>query len=297
MESLLSLLKNGVSDEEKNNFHLKNLHFGEGNEDWRGNICGYAMPQPFRSMFKEGSGGELRTKARAIHSSSMLAYNFFHWIDDEHQLVLDGVAYSKVYFEIRLPCIKSSRANMDVVLVSTDGKTVLFIESKFTEHLSTRSTQMQKMSSAYMSPASYYAGADRWIDLIEKFKQKSKVGGRYFDGIKQEICHLIALDALRNSGVARFNKLNEKVGLHLCGDEEIRFANIVFKPKECKESNRYEDYKRLSDEFHEHIGSQGVSIKLMTYGEIMPTVTMSAKREVVEFLKRRYIDYAAPVNN
>ena len=111
-------------------------------ESYEDNIF-VAMQPVFYNMFWQGSGSELKSgrrgekpKAAALHSSSMLAYNFFHWICDETPLIYKGVVYNKVVFEEKLRVLKGNNtANMDIVLVSKDNKTILFIESKFTEHL------------------------------------------------------------------------------------------------------------------------------------------------------------------
>jgi hypothetical protein len=64
------------------------------------------MGEAFQNMFNDGSGSELHSKAEAVHSSSMLSYNFFHWIDEEHPFVFEDVIYTKVLFEVKLKTIK-----------------------------------------------------------------------------------------------------------------------------------------------------------------------------------------------
>lgn len=103
------------------------------------NVYGKEMKDEHRKMFEHGSGKELQTKARAVHSSSMLGYNFFSWINEQNPFIWGEVTYTKVYFEVRLRTIKRSPApaNMDIVLdgFDKDGKRVLlFIESKFLEY-------------------------------------------------------------------------------------------------------------------------------------------------------------------
>ncbi len=79
--------------------------------------------------------------AKSALSSSMLAYNFFHWVSPEHPLTWHGTTFDKVYFEVKFPVLaknsdcsrNNSPSNMDVVLISDDCLTMLCIESKYTE--------------------------------------------------------------------------------------------------------------------------------------------------------------------
>lgn len=284
-------LENAVEEERRNGYPIdKKGHF----KNWQENVFGGNMPKRFEDMFNRGSGKELQTKARAIHSSSMLAYNFFHWISESHPIEINGVLYTSVYFEVLIPCIKKSRANMDVVLLSKDKSTVLFIESKFTEHFSTASSQMKKMSAAYMCQKSYYSEAGKWIELVKFYKEAARSGGRYYDGIKQELCHLIAIDALMKEEVVvdKFNELNKESGLALSGREQFCFVNLVFNPRTLNEFNkerkRYEDYVELFRDFENRIRMLDFSVAMKTYGEICASVKNGAEKTTWQFLKRRY---------
>lgn len=61
------------------------------------NVYANQMDSKFQKMFNKGSGNELHSKAEAIHSSSMLAYNFFHWIDDASGFDYNGINYTNVF--------------------------------------------------------------------------------------------------------------------------------------------------------------------------------------------------------
>ncbi len=56
--------------------------------DFRQNIYGGTMKEEIQKMFLKGDGNELVSKACAVHSSSMLGYNFFHWVAKEAPLRL-----------------------------------------------------------------------------------------------------------------------------------------------------------------------------------------------------------------
>ena len=126
----------GVSYDNRNDFYFKNVEDG---------IFQHRMSVNHALMFDKGSGSELKdknnslAKAKAIDSSSMLSYNFFHWVSDEFPLELFGNKYTQVFFEVRLKTLKSSNApaNIDVVLVDNEFKHALFVESKFLEYLIT----------------------------------------------------------------------------------------------------------------------------------------------------------------
>ena len=49
-------------------------------DSYKDNIFRHEMDEEFQKMFDNGRGGELHSKAEAIHSSSMLSYNIFHII-------------------------------------------------------------------------------------------------------------------------------------------------------------------------------------------------------------------------
>ncbi|MBR3579123.1 MAG: hypothetical protein IKN98_10110 [Bacteroidales bacterium] len=115
-------------------------HIGDGYfYDFRHNIFGKEMNRRFEKMFLDGDGNELTSKACAPHSSSMMGYNFFHWIDKNNTLTIqfkdEKITYNEVFFEVKIPVLNPSRwdANMDIVLRNSVGDW-LFIESKFLEY-------------------------------------------------------------------------------------------------------------------------------------------------------------------
>ena len=70
--------------------------------DFRQNIFGGKMKPKFIKMFMDCDGNELVSKACAVHSSSMLGYNFFHWISEEQPFTYEGIQYTKVLFEVKI---------------------------------------------------------------------------------------------------------------------------------------------------------------------------------------------------
>ncbi len=199
----------------------------------------------FYRMFDAGNGSELEPstvagikippKASAVHSSSMLAYNFFHWISPEHPFRFsDGNTYDKVYFEVKMPVLKShpkSPANMDVVLVSDDCHSVLCLESKLSEYTKHGDAEFKP---AYLERKNYYNNhfEDDFIEYIKNFKN---VDYAYNDGIAQMVKHLIAVTNLHQSNYAMTDMfaLNDFFEPDVARRMQeaplnIKFANILY---------------------------------------------------------------------
>lgn len=199
----------------------------------------------FYRMFDAGNGSELKSstvagkkippKASAVHSSSMLAYNFFHWISPEHPFHFsDGNTYDKVYFEVKMPVLKShpnSPANVDVVLVSDDCHSVLCFESKLSEYTKHGDAEFKP---AYTERKNYYNNhfEDSFIDYIKKFQN---VDHAYNEGIVQIVKHLIAITNLHQSNYAMTDMLalNDFIEPDVARKMQeaplnIKFANIIY---------------------------------------------------------------------
>lgn len=224
------------------------------------------MPEKHVRMFCKGGGKELlpkdgkKEKAACLYSSSMLAYNFFSWICTDTPLVYEGVKYDKVVFEEQFRVLKSrnNKANLDVVLVGKDSKnkkTILSLESKFTEHLAV-TDKMPEISDAYDLPSSYYANCkgDSWVSIVKKLRNMSNGEKAYYEGLKQVFCHLIGISSVVLNEEARrwLNKnswLNHLEGVDLEGDEKYIFKSIVFCPNTEKEKNLTKDYITRNNKF------------------------------------------------
>lgn len=265
---------------------VDNSHF----YDFRQNIFPKEMDEKFRKMFVAGDGNELVAKAAAVNSSSMLGFNFFHWIDKESPLIIDSVEYDEVLFEVKIPVLKGTTpANMDIVLKSNAGD-YLFVESKFLEYLEADSF---KISDTYKSkPEKYYCHGDEWASFIREYDHSQK--GVYWGGIKQEICHMIGLT----------NWLEHKTeiggGERYTDSGSIRFINLVFEPKQgfCGDYEKFRSYKELYKSFHAKLKKaswipKNVQIEFKTYSEIWPDIVSSRLPAGLEkYLYDHYMRFA-----
>lgn len=268
------------------------------------NLIGGNMDDAHRNMFENGSGSELKdtpAKAKAIDSSSMLSYNFFRNINENCTLKIDHIEYDKVFFEVKLPTLRSSNApaNMDVVLVSKDGKDALFIESKFLEYLEYDSVDLAKSYSK--DDSSYFTDNKETEALLGMSKKyENKKGLRYNYGIKQNICHLIGISNLKKSEKAKkkFAKTYEKQWNNysaILNAENYQFMNIIFHPSFPEASQESEKYIKELDNFQKDLPSDikkyTRSPFVMTYRNLFDLLSDQLQDKIREELENRYINF------
>ncbi len=299
MENLKVALRNGISTASVDaNGYLCNF---------LDNVYGNKMIEEHLLMFEHGSGSELQSKARAVHSSSMLGYNFFSWIDEQHPFVLDNVTYTKVYFEIQLHPLNTNTfpANMDIVLdgkSNDDKRIVLFIESKFLEYTEKQQHKKMEIPVSYTRPKKYFDDCN-WADVAEKMKEVFTDNTQYNEGLKQSFCHLVALDALRNNAKALkdFNDNNKYTGLQIADTTKVKilFANAIYCPSKAYEEERkmYDDYealyKKLFMPLVNNLHNNSIQPKWYNYSQICQQMeSQISDPERIAFLQRRYMDFA-----
>lgn len=266
--------------------------------DFCKNVFTGKMDKKYISMFLYGDGSELVSKACAPHSSSMLGYNFFHWINEEHKLTITfndkkEITYDNVLFEVKIPVLNGKKeANMDIVLRNNKTGEWLFIESKFTEYLNRGKF---KMSDSYRNESLYFKKdyRDKWTRIIDSISGSSKESG-YWAGIKQEICHLIGLTNW-------LDKCVEIKGKEY-NNEDVRFINLVFEPDEERFKNEYDkftDYKKLYYSFYEQLRIEklipsNLKMEFMTYKQLWKCFENCKElpEDLMGFLKNRYMCFA-----
>ncbi len=276
------------------------------------NLIGGNMDDAHRKMFENGSGSELKdtpAKAKAIDSSSMLAYNFFRNINDKCTITIDHVEYNKVFFEVKLQTLKGSStpANLDVVLVSKDKQTVLFIESKFLEYLENGAAEF---SDSYTKEDSYFI--DNKVDVKDLLKMSNifeNNRGHYNYGIKQNICHLIGISNLKNSPTAQkwfsntykkgeykdvYTDYDIKVFL---GAKTYRFMNVLFCPTDEDAKKAYDRYETDLRKFYDKLPANFKKTYIheesfiMNYREIFDLLSDKLQDEIRKELMNRYINF------
>jgi hypothetical protein len=230
------------------------------------NIFQNKMDEKHLKMFCRGEGKELfpkegeKEKAACVYSSSMLAYNFFSWIDKKHPFFYADKKYDKVFFEEQFRVLKSrnNKANLDVVLVSEDNNTILLLESKFTEHFKTGDADIKD---AYYKPGSYFCNGDNWVSVFQDLQNRmANNKNAYYEGLKQVACHLIGISSAILDESAR-QWFNNNSWMHCFEDIEFKkenetvfiFKSIVFHPKTKEEGTASQNYEELNKEFVEGI--------------------------------------------
>lgn len=97
----------------------------------------------FNAKFAQATNGDGNEISRitVLTSSAMAALLFFYNVSDKNPITieLNGKAYrfTKSYFEVKTRVLRGNSSNMDVVLVDWQDNTILFLECKFSEYLST----------------------------------------------------------------------------------------------------------------------------------------------------------------
>ena len=250
------------------------------------------MSEVFQMMFDEGSGGELHSKAEAVHSSSMLSYNFFHWINEEHPFKWKEVEYTKVLFEVKMKTLKNSNApaNMDIVLIDKGQKNILFIESKFLEYTETKKFEL---SDSYKDKNNYYNQNKK--DELHKIADDYKPTGKYKEGIKQLITHLFGIYGLLSEVKEATNFCNELGDIR---SKKIKFITLVFEPDGGEFKTDHDDYVNYYDmfkDFHDKLTAiEGLDVipQWVSYSDLWKEMESLISPDLKDFLFERYMRFA-----
>lgn len=255
-------------------------------DSYRENIYKGEMKGDFQKMFDEGSGGELHSKAEAVHSSSMLSYNFFHWIDAKHPFEWGGVKYTQVFFEVKMKTIIGSPApaNMDVVLIDKNNSHVLFIESKFTEYTETKKFEL---SESYKDENKWLNPNVAWGKIVD---YKPNNNYKYKEGIKQLITHLFGIHGQVVEPCKTFENIDfESV--------QMKFITLIFKPSEkdfADEHEAYNNYHELFKDFKSNIENAGLKVVpgWVSYSDLWKDMKEQMPEDLKNYLWERYMKFA-----
>jgi hypothetical protein len=263
-------------------------------------------PDLFDPKFEQAvsGNGDERKKILTLHSSSRLALLTFYNIDidDNHMLTLniDGkdIDFNFSAFEFKNPVI-GYPSNMDVVLVSADGKTVLFLESKFSEYYLSAAVNSGAISVQYAkNEYSKFFYEKDWLKSIgidttydpKKTEQKKfnlstmDKTLNYLDGFKQMISHYIGIRRRIKEPNKRIafdlepkNKETADRILGAVGNPETKvylgeiLYDKFYRPEDCKDQpdpqtvlgNYSKLYSRLADKMNEIIKEDGLADKFV----------------------------------
>ena len=277
----------------------------------------------FHDMFLAGDGHELEdytdengklriAHARSIYSSSMLAYNFFHWVSPERPLTLNGITYDKVYFEVKFPIFTKATegrpinrlSNMDIVLISEDCLTMLCIESKYTEH---SHHQTAIFSDAYITPSCYYKGNPYRATFLRLAMCYNEKSNGYFAGIKQNISHLIGItNVMHDDKALAWFKANNpyiepEVLAQISQNTEFVFTNLLYcRPEEVDDffgdlNTEEHPYpyllaELLFDDLQKDLDEPLLlSSFIKTYPELFAEVQSQMAKPLADYLDNRYV--------
>lgn len=205
------------------------------------------IPDAFSVAFKNATNGFERRRITQPNSSSLLALLCFWNVSKEHPITINNVEYTEVYFEVE-NTVFDHNSSVDILLVSEKESTWLYLESKFTEPLSPKSSESlsYKYYDIYksirvnlkinLSDLQNRKGEGKRKEF--KITQNKK---RYYGGIKQMISHLIGvLKGARDKANAEYKEVYKK-GL----PESIILGSILydFSKYDVEEfKNLYSDY-------------------------------------------------------
>lgn len=206
----------------------------------------------FNELFNQacsGSGQE-KKKISILRSSSLCALLFFNNIENVN-IILNiedkQIIFDKAFFEIKNNVI-SNPSNIDVVLISSKQKKILYLESKYSEYY--LSCGCKNISKSYLSneiakkvynqqilnSINFESTFDIFMNSNgeEVFKvdsNKSKRTGTksYVEGIKQMVSHYIGVDNIFKTDIYEKDERN-KILFDLIQNEayEVYLGEILF---------------------------------------------------------------------
>ena len=176
-------------------------------------------------MAISGDGQELR-RITTLHSSSLLALLFFCSVNKTNPIEIGETTFDKVYFEVKNKVFKNANpkdkpSNVDIMLVSNDNKTILFLESKFTEYEQNGKVEVsEKYHNFYSHLLDVIPNNLKFCNGVLELKEGRN--SQYIYGIKQMFSHLIGL--LTEPG----NENSDQIKEFIRKAERMELGCIVF---------------------------------------------------------------------
>lgn len=249
-------------------------------------IFGLEMDERFKKKYDEatsGSGNE-GLKIQTLHSSSLLALLVFCNVTEDNPIVINKIKYVDAYFEVKNK-VFNAPSNVDVVLISEDKKTVLFLESKFTEYLKTndykisikywgfyKKLNFEKLPIKISLP--YLDSKGRSVFNLES-RVRNKKQRQYCEGIKQLISHYIGINNGLVEKYAKKYELSLQPIIDNAGSLILGEINYSFCESGVKYKKLYEDVAEQLNENREKLLEKGswrkiqVLDSILTYQEVL----------------------------
>ncbi len=174
--------------------------------------------EQFRDKYRFAISGDGNEGKRIfiLHSSALCHLLFFYSATPDHpiRLAIQGkdTEFTDTEFEYKNRVFKGGHAsNVDVVLISRDKKTVLFLESKFSEYYLSGNESKLTFSKAYLDETKCRYAAEVYGDsaLMSKMGITVQENGKdaelqpgepaYLYGIKQMVSHYVGIRNLIDS--------------------------------------------------------------------------------------------------
>lgn len=183
---------------------------------------------------------DLDSRILVLHSSALLPLLIFYSISPTNSLKINGIEYDDVRFEQPNKVFSFNRpSKIDVVLISHKEQKVLYLESKFTEYLSEKSSK--DFSESYVGMIKKILGEDQPKNENGKYYIRGKLHDKdivYGEGIKQMIAHFI--------GVCKGGTYHNIVDVYIKKGYEVKLGCIVYQfNKEIDKQERLDAYSEL----------------------------------------------------
>lgn len=248
-----------------------------------------------------GSGNEWN-EINYLKSSTLLAFLTFARVNQGCRITirLNGrdIVFTHVKFEMKNPLGgRGGQSNMDIVLWNDEGD-ILYLESKFSEYLTTDESYKQIPSKRYrhefarvfnhwdeFSMSDNYDYTDKEGKIHEGFDLNSKYGKHYIEGLKQMVAHYMGIRKNKNS--------REKMpdGRRF---KNIYLAEILYKFSDKdraalkgKDVDPFDDYEALHGELVKRLDEpqSGITVidKVLTYQDVFKNNQRLLTAEVKSF--------------
>lgn len=224
-----------------------------------------------KSLYDQSISGDGREYRRitTLHSSSLAALLFFHSVSKEKPIRIGEYDFNEIRFEQKTTVQDSHKSNMDVVLLNKDTKTVMFLECKFSEYLS--SGKYSHVSPIYKETYKALGLFEGLGDMMKAQEMPDNEQGeieliqsknyQYCAGIKQMVSHYMGI---RNFIEGGFRDI--ELGFV---PEKILLAEILFAlPETVDTKNRRGKYEEAYKLLAERINKNAESLDNF---EILPT--------------------------